>query len=227
MDQHKVKKLVFSSSATVYGADGQSPLDEQAPTGQGITNPYGWTKYMQEQMIRDLAVAEPEFEATILRYFNPVGAHPSGQIGEDPYGIPNNLLPFVAQVAVGKLPELEVFGGDYATPDGTCQRDYIHVMDLAAGHVKVLESLQPGVQTYNLGTGKPESVLDVIRAFEKACGRQIPYKVVTRRPGDPAVLYASVKKAAEQLGWRAGKTLQDACKDAWNWQSKNPNGYSR
>jgi UDP-glucose 4-epimerase len=226
MQKHGVKKLVFSSSATVYGTPEELPLKETSRVGVGVTNPYGQTKFMIEQMLRDLAVADPSWQITVLRYFNPIGAHASGKIGEDPNGIPNNLLPFVAQVAVGKRDMVQVFGDDYDTPDGTGVRDYIHVVDLAKGHLAALEHLHDGVETYNLGTGTGVSVLEVIKAFGEAAGKEIPYKVVERRPGDVASNYADCTKAARQLGWKAEKTLADACADSWRWQSGNPNGYS-
>lgn len=220
-----IKRLVFSSSATVYGTPSELPLTETSQTGVGITNPYGWTKYMIEQILRDMTVGNTDMQCTVLRYFNPVGAHESGLIGEDPNGVPNNLLPFIAQVAVGKLPEIGVFGDDYDTPDGTGVRDYIHVVDLARGHVAALERMQPGCTVYNLGTGNGTSVMQAIRAFEKACGHAIPYAIKPRRPGDIASCYASADKAARELGWKAEKTFEDACADAWRWQSQNPNGY--
>ncbi|WP_273430020.1 UDP-glucose 4-epimerase GalE [Chitinibacter tainanensis] len=220
-----VKNLVFSSSATVYGDPHTVPILEHFPLS--ATNPYGRSKLMIEDMLRDLRVAEPEWNIALLRYFNPVGAHESGLIGEDPQGIPNNLMPFVAQVAVGKREKLSVFGGDYPTPDGTGVRDYIHVVDLAIGHVKALQKLatQPGNVTVNLGTGNGYSVLDMVKAFETASGRTVPYQIVARRPGDIAACYADPQAAFEQLGWRAEKNLQDMCNDSWRWQSQNPQGY--
>lgn len=227
MQKHGVKKLIFSSSATVYGTPEELPLTEDSPIGSGITNPYGWTKYMIEQILRDLAHADSKWQISLLRYFNPIGAHASGLIGEDPSGIPNNLLPYVAQVAVGKLDKIKVFGDDYDTVDGTGVRDYIHVVDLARGHVAALEHLPaPGeAETYNLGTGEGTSVFELIHAFEKACGKKLPYEIVARRPGDVAACYADASKAARELGWKANLSISDACRDAWNWQSKNPDGY--
>ena len=225
MAEHNVKKLVFSSSATVYGAPSELPLTENSTAGVGITNPYGQTKFMIEQILRDLALADPTWKITILRYFNPVGAHESGLIGEDPNGLPNNLLPYVSQVAVGKLPHVNVFGNDYDTPDGTGVRDYIHVVDLARGHVAALENSTKGVETYNLGTGKGVSVLELIGAFSEAAGKNIPYQVTERRPGDIASCYADPSKAERQLNWRAEKSIAEACQDSWRWQSQNPNGF--
>ncbi|ROQ22521.1 UDP-glucose 4-epimerase GalE [Gallaecimonas pentaromativorans] len=221
-----VFKLVFSSSATVYGDPQTVPLTEQSPTG-GTTNPYGTSKYMVERVLADLAKADERWAIAVLRYFNPVGAHESGLIGEDPNGIPNNLLPYISQVAVGRLKELQVFGDDYPTPDGTGVRDYIHVVDLAKGHLCALNKLkvQQGWQAYNLGTGNGYSVLDMVKAFEEAAQRPVPYKVVPRRPGDIATCFADPQFAAEQLEWRAQKTLQQMMQDAWRWQSQNPNGY--
>jgi len=224
--KHDVKKIIFSSSATVYGTPEELPLKETSRTGVGITNPYGQTKFMIEQILRDLSVADPSYEITLLRYFNPVGADQSGTIGEDPTDIPNNLLPYVAQVAVGKLKEVSVFGDDYDTPDGTGVRDYIHVVDLARGHVAALEHSKPGVEAYNLCTGKGTSVLELITAFSKAAGKDIPYKIIERRPGDVAACFASPDKAVRELGWRCEKTIDDACVDSWRWQSNNPNGYN-
>lgn len=227
MAKYGVKNLVFSSSATVYGTTGTVPFTEESPLS--ATNPYGYTKLMIEQILRDLAVSDSSWNIALLRYFNPIGAHESGLIGEDPKGIPNNLVPFVAQVATGRLKEVKVFGNDYPTPDGTGVRDYIHVTDLAKGHVKALEKLRtnPGVVTYNLGTGKGSSVLEVIAAFGRACGKEIPYKIVERRPGDIAESYASTDKAEKELGWSAEKSLFEMCVDSWNWQSHNPNGYQK
>jgi UDP-glucose 4-epimerase len=226
MRRHHVDKLVFSSSATVYGANAPVPMREEMPTS--ATNPYGWTKVMIEQVLRDVAVTDERWRIALLRYFNPVGAHPSGTFGEDPQGIPNNLMPFIAQVAVGKLEKLKVFGDDYDTPDGTAQRDYIHVEDLAAGHLAALTKLgrtdQP-VSTWNLGTGHPSSVLEVLHAFERACGHELPYEVVGRRPGDIAASYADPSRAEAELGWRAEKTNDHKCADQWNWQRGNPIGY--
>lgn len=225
MRERGVTKLVFSSSATVYGDPEYNPQDEAHRTGVGLTNPYGWSKAMIEQIIRDTQVAWPELEAVLLRYFNPVGAHPSGRIGEDPSGIPNNLMPFIAQVAVGRRDKLNVFGDSYPTPDGTGVRDYIHVMDLAEGHAAALEHIGRGVNTYNLGSGTGSSVLDVVRAFGEAAGREIPYEIVPPRDGDVAVTVADPAKANADLGWRTTRTLADACRDSWSWQSANPDGY--
>ena len=226
MRKHSVKQLVFSSSATVYGNPSELPLRETSTVGVGLTNPYGKTKYMIEQIIQDYCAADPAFEATILRYFNPIGAHQSGQIGEDPSGIPNNLLPYVAQVAVGKLQSVGVFGDDYDTPDGTGVRDYIHVVDLARGHVAALQHMKAGASIYNLGTGSGTSVLEIIKAFSKACGRDLPYEIKPRRAGDIAACYADCSKAERELGWRAELSIEQACADSWRWQSQNPNGFS-
>ncbi|HFI0230974.1 TPA: UDP-glucose 4-epimerase GalE [Streptococcus suis] len=225
MAEFGVKKIVFSSSATVYGLNNPSPLVESMPTS--ATNPYGYTKVMLEQILRDVEVADKEWSIALLRYFNPIGAHESGLIGEDPAGIPNNLMPFVAQVAVGKRPELSVFGSDYDTVDGTGVRDYIHVIDLALGHIKALEKISTtaGVHTYNLGSGQGTSVLELVQAFEKVNGVPVPYKIVDRRPGDVATCYANADKALAELNWKTEKTIEDMCRDTWNWQSKNPNGY--
>lgn len=225
MKKKRCHKLIFSSSATVYGTPETLPLTEQSNTGVGITNPYGQTKYMLEQILRDVANADEAWSISLLRYFNPIGAHESGTIGEDPNGLPNNLLPFVSQVAVGKLEKVRVFGGDYDTPDGTGVRDYIHVVDLARGHVAAIEHMQPGASVYNLGTGQGVSVLEIIRAFEQACGKTIPYEIAERRPGDIASCYADCSLAQHELGWKAEKTIEDACADSWRWQSQNPNGY--
>ena len=226
MQKHGVKEMVFSSSCTVYGEPHTVPITEEFPLS-APTSPYGRTKLMLEDIFRDLYRADPAWNIVLLRYFNPVGAHPSGQIGEDPNGIPNNLLPYITQVAVGKLAQLAVFGGDYPTRDGTGVRDYIHVVDLAIGHLKALEKLKasPGLLTCNLGTGQGYSVLEMIAAFEKASGKKIPYRIVARRPGDTAAVYANPDKAERELGWRAERGLTEMCADAWNWQSKNPNGY--
>lgn len=225
MRAHNVKELIFSSSATVYGTPESLPLTETSKTG-GTTNPYGTTKYEIEGILNDLYRADPTWNITLLRYFNPVGAHPSGRIGEDPKGIPNNLMPYVAQVASGKLQKIRVFGDDYPTPDGTGVRDYIHVVDLARGHIAAIEHLNdPGVHIYNLGTGIGYSVLDMIHAFEKACGKQLPYEICPRRSGDIAACYASAEKAERDLGWKAEYGITEMCRDQWNWQSKNPNGY--
>jgi UDP-glucose 4-epimerase len=227
MQKFGVKKMVFSSSATVYGMSNQVPFTEDMPLS--ATNPYGWTKVMIEQILRDVYAADNEWAISMLRYFNPVGAHPSGKIGEDPNGIPNNLMPFITQVAVGKLKELRVFGNDYPTKDGTGVRDYIHVVDLAKGHIKALEKILKGqgVSAYNLGTGTGYSVLDMVNAFEKATGQAVPYKIVDRRPGDIAASFADPSKAEKELNWKAEKTLEDMCRDAWRWQSQNPNGYNK
>ncbi|ELX7501165.1 UDP-glucose 4-epimerase GalE [Vibrio fluvialis] len=221
-----VKSLVFSSSATVYGDPQIVPITETSPTG-ATTNPYGRSKYMVEQCLSDLVVAEPEWSITLLRYFNPVGAHPSGTMGEDPQGIPNNLMPFIAQVAVGRREKLAVFGNDYATPDGTGVRDYIHVMDLADGHIAALQVVgtQAGLHIYNLGTGKGSSVLDMVNAFSQACGKAVPYEICPRRPGDIAECWASTEKAQRELGWQAKLSLADMTADTWRWQSNNPQGY--
>jgi UDP-glucose 4-epimerase len=226
MRKHSVNQLVFSSSATVYGSPSELPLRETSTVGVGLTNPYGKTKYMIEQIIQDYCAADLTFEATILRYFNPIGAHQSGQIGEDPNGIPNNLLPYVAQVAVGKLQSVGVFGDDYDTPDGTGVRDYIHVVDLARGHVAALQHMKAGASIYNLGTGNGTSVLEIIKAFSKACGRDLPYEIKPRRTGDIAACYADCSKAERELGWRAELSIEQACADSWRWQSQNPNGFS-
>ncbi len=226
MSNYNVKKLIFSSTAVVYGEPEELPLRETNRVGVRIPNPYGRTKYMIEEILRDVSVADPDMQISLLRYFNPVGAHESGHIGEDPSGIPNNLMPFVAQVAVGKLSEVRIFGNDYDTVDGTGVRDYIHVVDLAKGHVSALDHLHAGVDTYNLATGKGTSVLQLIEAFKNASGKNIPYQIVGRRPGDVASCYASPEKANRELGWFATKTIEDACVDSWRWQSDNPNGYA-
>lgn len=221
-----VRRFVFSSSATVYGPDAASPVREERPTS--ATNPYGWTKVMIEQILRDVAVADPTWRIGILRYFNPVGAHPSGRIGEDPQGAPNNLLPFVAQVAVGRRERLTIFGQDYPTPDGTGVRDFIHVDDLASGHVHALRYLRTTsepVSTFNLGTGEGTSVSELVAAFERASGREVPVTIADRRPGDLAVSYADPSEAERVLGWKATRTIDDICVDAWRWQSQNPYGY--
>ena len=224
--RHGVKNFVFSSSATVYGDPEKVPCDESC-AANGATNPYGWTKVMQEQILMDLCKSDPDMNVAILRYFNPIGAHPSGLIGEDPNGIPNNLLPYVAQAAIGKFPSVRVFGTDYATPDGTGVRDYIHVVDLAKGHVAAVKKLAEkcGLVIYNLGTGTGYSVLQVIEAFEKACGKKLERNYLPRRRGDIAENYADPKKAREELGWTAQYTIEDMCAHARNWQSNNPNGY--
>ncbi|WPC73012.1 UDP-glucose 4-epimerase GalE [Vibrio porteresiae] len=223
-----VKSLVFSSSATVYGDPASVPITEAFPTGN-TTNPYGRSKYMVEQCLSDLFHAEPDWSITLLRYFNPVGAHPSGTMGEDPKGIPNNLMPFIAQVAVGRRAELAVFGNDYPTPDGTGVRDYIHVLDLADGHIAALNSVgvKAGLHIYNLGTGQGSSVLDMVHAFAKACGHDVPYKLCPRRPGDIAECWASTEKAEAELGWKATRTIAQMTADTWLWQSNNPNGYDQ
>lgn len=226
MRKHNVKNFVFSSSATVYGTPKTVPITEDFPVGN-TTNPYGETKLMIERILTDYQKANPDFNVVILRYFNPVGAHDSGMIGEDPKGIPNNLMPYISQVAVGKLKCLNVFGDDYDTPDGTGVRDYIHVVDLANGHVKAIDYLKThnGLFVFNLGTGKGYSVLDMVKAFGEACGKEINYVIAPRRSGDIAQCYANPQKAQNELGWKAAKTLEDMCADTWNWQSKNPNGY--
>ena len=225
MDKAGCKKLVFSSSATVYGSKNPSPLREDMPTG-GTTNPYGTTKYFIEQILQDLCISDSEWSVSILRYFNPIGAHKSGRIGEDPNGIPGNLMPYITQVAIGKLECLNVCGNDYPTPDGTGVRDYIHVVDLALGHIKALDRLLKvkGCEVYNLGTGKGYSVLDVVKAFEKASGIKINYRIAPRRAGDVACCYADATKAKEVLGWQAQYDIDDMCADSWRWQSQNPNG---
>ncbi len=224
MAAHGCKRFVFSSSATVYG-EGTPPFTEDMPTG--ATNPYGWTKLMIEQILADACAADPELAVAVLRYFNPIGAHPSGRIGEDPKGIPNNLLPFVAQVAAGRRELVNVFGDDYDTVDGTGMRDYIHVVDLAGGHLAALRAISdaPGWHVWNLGTGRPVSVLQVIKAFEQASGVPIPYRMAPRRPGDVASSYADPSKAASELGWTAERSVEDACRDTYRWQSNNPDGY--
>ena len=225
MRKHGCKKIVFSSSATVYGTPEKLPLDELSKTG-GTTNPYGTSKYFQEIMLNDVYKSDGEWTVVLLRYFNPVGAHESGLIGEDPKGIPNNLTPYIAKVAIGELNEVGVFGDDYPTRDGTGVRDYIHVVDLAKGHVAAIEKLtKSGVYTYNLGTGVGYSVLEVIRAFEKACGHPLPYSVKPRRAGDIAECYADAGKAKRELGWEAKLGIDEMCASLWNWQTKNPNGY--
>ncbi|MFH5834060.1 UDP-glucose 4-epimerase GalE [Halalkalibaculum sp. DA384] len=225
MEKHGVKHIVFSSSATVYGDPHKVPITEDFPLS--TTNPYGRTKLFIEEILRDLNTADETWNIALLRYFNPVGAHESGRIGEDPNDIPNNLMPYISQVAVGKLEKLSVFGDDYPTRDGTGVRDYIHVVDLALGHLKALEKLdtRPGLVTYNLGTGQGYSVLEMIRAFQEASGRDIPYEITDRRPGDIAECYADPTKAEEELGWTATRDINDMCKDTWRWQSQNPDGY--
>ncbi len=225
MEKHGVNIVVFSSSATVYGIPELVPVDEKAT--RWCTNPYGWTKYMSEQIMRDACVANNELSCMLLRYFNPIGAHESGRIGEDPRGIPNNLMPYISQVAIGRRERLSVYGNDYNTPDGTGVRDYIHVVDLAKGHVAALRYAEthPGCTAINLGTGKGYSVLDIVHAFEAANGIKIPYVITDRRPGDVETLYADPELAEKLLGWRAEKTIEDMCRDTWNWQRNNPNGY--
>ena len=227
MKDHGVKNIVFSSSATVYSGDNEMPLKESSHTGM-CTNPYGWTKYMSEQILRDTAFADEEWSIALLRYFNPIGAHSSGLIGEDPRGIPNNLMPFISQVAVGRRDHLNIFGNDYDTHDGTGVRDYIHVVDLARGHVCAIEYMQKhkGENVFNLGTGMGYSVLDMVKAFERVTGIKIPYEIVARRPGDLATVYSCPDKSAELLGWKAQYNLDDMCRDTWAWQSKNPMGYA-
>ena len=227
MRNNGCKNIVFSSSATVYGMNNVSPLKETMKTG-GTTNPYGTTKYMIEIILEDIYKSDNEWNVTLLRYFNPIGAHESGRIGENPNGIPNNLMPYITQVAIGKRPYLSVYGNDYDTPDGTGIRDYIHVVDLADGHVKAVKNIlegDKGVQIFNLGTGKGYSVLDIVKAFSKAYGKELPYKIAPGRPGDLAVCYSDPTKAKEVLGWEAKRGIDDMCRDSWNWQSKNPNGY--
>lgn len=227
MRKYSVKNFVFSSSATVYGDPHTCPILEDFPLS--ATNPYGQTKLMIENMLRDICKADKSLNVAILRYFNPVGAHKSGKIGEEPNGIPNNLMPYITKVAIGQLKELSVFGDDYNTPDGTGVRDYIHVVDLALGHVKALEKLEskPGLVTYNLGTGNGYSVLEMVQAFSKASGRNIAYKIAPRRPGDIAMCYADASKAKKELGWEAKYSLDEMCEDSWRWQSLNPNGYEQ
>jgi UDP-glucose 4-epimerase len=226
MSRHGVHVIVFSSSATVYGEHAPVPMKEDLPTS--ATSPYGWTKVMQEQILRDAAVADPALRVALLRYFNPVGAHPSGTIGEDPSGIPNNLMPLIAQVAVGRRDKLLIYGDDYPTPDGTGRRDYLHVEDLAAGHVAALErigSSDTPVSTWNLGTGRPTSVKEMVEAFARACGHELPVEVAPRRPGDIAESYADPSLAEAELGWTATRTIDEMCADTWRWQSNNPDGY--
>ena len=227
MRNHGVKNIIFSSSATVYGDPAFVPITEECPKGT-CTNPYGWTKWMLEQILMDIQKADPQWNVILLRYFNPIGAHKSGKIGEDPKGIPNNLLPYVAQVAIGKLECLGVFGDDYDTPDGTGVRDYIHLVDLAVGHVKAVKKLadKEGVSIYNLGTGHGYSVLEVVKAFEKACGHPINYEIKPRRAGDIATCYCDPAKAKAELGWEAAYGIEEMCADSWRWQSQNPDGYA-
>lgn len=226
MKEAGVKNIVFSSSATVYGEENPSPYLETMKRGS-CTNPYGWTKVMMEEIFEDVAKAHPDMSVTLLRYFNPVGAHESGRIGEDPTGIPNNLMPYVAQTAVGKRDHLTIFGNDYDTPDGTCRRDFIHVMDLANGHLKAIEytAAHKGIEIFNLGTGDPYSVLDLVSAFEKASGIQVKYEFGPRRAGDLQDCWANADKAYRVLGWKTTRTLEDMCRDSWNWQKNNPDGY--
>lgn len=227
MNEVGVKRIIFSSSATVYSGENEMPLRETSRTGN-CTNPYGWTKYMTEQILCGMAHADPEWSVVLLRYFNPIGAHSSGLIGEDPRGIPNNLMPYITQVAVGRRDHLNVFGNDYDTPDGTGVRDYIHVVDLSKGHVAAVEyvTAHSGCEVFNLGTGTGYSVLDMVNTFVSVNGVQVPYRITERRPGDLATCYADPAKSAEVLGWKAEKNLSDMCRDSWNWQSKNPKGYS-
>ena len=227
MKKYNVKNFVFSSSATVYGNPERLPIDEDCSLS--VTNPYGRTKLMIEDMLRDICLADENLNVAILRYFNPIGAHKSGKIGEEPSGIPNNIMPYITKVAVGQLPHLNIFGDDYDTQDGTGVRDYIHVLDLANGHVKALEKLSenPGLVTYNLGTGRGYSVLDLVKAFSKASGREIPYKMANRRPGDIAACYANPEKAETELGWKAKYGIDEMCEDSWRWQSQNPTGYKK
>ncbi|MBO5327116.1 MAG: UDP-glucose 4-epimerase GalE [Clostridia bacterium] len=224
MKKADVRKIIFSSSATVYGTPEKCPITEDMHTGD-CSNPYGWTKFMIEQILKDYAHANPEMQVILLRYFNPVGAHKSGRIGESPRGIPNNLMPYITQVAVGKRPELSVYGNDYPTPDGTGVRDYIHVVDLARGHVAALQYEKNGVGIFNLGTGVGYSVLDMVNTFSRVNGVAVPYRIVDRRPGDIATCYADPAKAQSELGWHAEHTLEDMVRDSWNWQSNNPCGY--
>ena len=225
MEEYKVKNFVFSSSATVYGDPETVPITEDFPLS--VTNPYGRTKLMIEDILRDLYEADDTWNIAILRYFNPIGAHESGEIGEDPNGIPNNLVPYIAKVAMGELEKVNVFGNDYDTPDGTGVRDYIHVVDLALGHIKAIEKLKanPGLVTYNLGTGRGYSVLEIIHNYEKACNKKLPYIITDRRPGDIAVSYADPSKAFRELGWKAEREIEQMCRDSYNWQRKNPKGY--
>ena len=228
MEEVGCKKIIFSSSATVYSGDNEMPLRETSKTGN-CTNPYGWTKYMTEQILSGMAFADKEWGIVLLRYFNPIGAHESGDIGEDPRGVPNNLMPYITQVAVGRREYLSIYGNDYDTHDGTGVRDYIHVVDLAKGHVAAISHLMEnkGESVFNLGTGTGYSVLDMVKAFNEANGLDLPYKIVDRRPGDIATCYADPAKSAEILGWKAEKNLTDMCRDSWNWQKKNPNGFSK
>lgn len=224
MQDHGVKKLVFSSSATVYGS-APVPYSEQSPIGRDVTSPYGHTKFMIEEILTDIAAADDSLEFTALRYFNPIGAHPSGLIGENPFGTPNNIMPYITQVAVGKRDKLSIFGNDYDTRDGTCVRDYIHVNDLASGHRAALTHSKPGFRAYNLGSGKGTSVLELVHAFESASGQAIPYEFAPRRSGDLPEFYADASLALQELEWKTEQSIEDACRDSWNWQNKNPNGY--
>ena len=227
MRKHDVKRFVFSSSATVYRSDAGMPVDEESPLG--CINPYGWTKFMGEEILRDVAKAEPDWSVVLLRYFNPIGAHESGRIGEDPNGIPNNLMPYITQTALGRLKELHVFGNDYPTPDGTGVRDYIHVVDLAEGHVAAIEYARDhtGCEAFNLGTGEGYSVLDIVHAFERVNHIKVPYEIAPRRAGDPPTVYAKVGKAETMLHWKARRTLDQMCADSWRWQTQNPHGYAK
>ena len=227
MRKHDVKRFVFSSSATVYRSDAGMPVDEESPLG--CINPYGWTKFMGEEILRDVAKAEPDWSVVLLRYFNPIGAHESGKIGEDPNGVPNNLMPYITQTALGRLKELHVFGNDYPTPDGTGVRDYIHVVDLAEGHVAAIEYARDhtGCEAFNLGTGEGYSVLDIVHAFERVNHIKVPYEIAPRRAGDPPTVYAKVGKAERLLHWKAKRTLDQMCADSWRWQTQNPHGYAK
>ena len=227
MRKHDVKRIVFSSSATVYRSDAGMPVDEESPLG--CINPYGWTKFMGEEILRDVAKAEPDWSVVLLRYFNPIGAHESGKIGEDPNGVPNNLMPYITQTALGRLKELHVFGNDYPTPDGTGVRDYIHVVDLAEGHVAALEYARDhtGCEAFNLGTGEGYSVLDIVHAFERVNHIKVPYEIAPRRAGDPPTVFAKVGKAERLLHWKAKRTLDQMCADSWRWQTQNPHGFAK
>ena len=227
MRRHDVKRIVFSSSATVYRSDAGMPVDEESPLG--CINPYGWTKFMGEEILRDVAKAEPDWSVVLLRYFNPIGAHESGKIGEDPNGVPNNLMPYITQTALGRLKELHVFGNDYPTPDGTGVRDYIHVVDLAEGHVAAIEYARDhtGCEAFNLGTGEGYSVLDIVHAFERVNHIKVPYEIAPRRAGDPPTVYAKVGKAETMLHWKARRTLDQMCADSWRWQTQNPHGFAK
>ena len=227
MRKHDVKRFVFSSSATVYRSDAGMPVDEDSPLG--CINPYGWTKFMGEEILRDVAKAEPDWSVVLLRYFNPIGAHESGKIGEDPNGVPNNLMPYITQTALGRLKELHVFGNDYPTPDGTGVRDYIHVVDLAEGHVAAIEYARDhtGCEAFNLGTGEGYSVLDIVHAFERVNHIKVPYEIAPRRAGDPPTVFAKVGKAERLLHWKAKRTLDQMCADSWRWQTQNPHGFAK